>query len=176
MFGIATGHGPDDRGVGVRVPVGSRIFFSTSSRPALGPTQPPIQWVPKTLSPGVKRTGCEADHSPPTSAERKNTWTYTSTPPYAFMVYCLISYAQGQLYLYLSMALQPFVGPWPLFQFLNLFTQSVGLLGRGISWSQDRYLHTEQHKHRIRTHRHPCLEWNSNPRPQCSSGRRQFMP
>jgi hypothetical protein len=36
----------------------------------------------------------------------------------------------------LSMALQPFVGPWPLFQFLDLFTQSVGLLGRGISPSQ----------------------------------------
>jgi hypothetical protein len=41
------------------------------------------------------------------------------------------------------MALQPFVGPWPLFQFLDLFTQSVGLLGRGISPSQGRYLHTE---------------------------------
>jgi hypothetical protein len=39
--GIATGYGLDDRNVGVRVPVGSRIF-STSSRPALGPTQPPL--------------------------------------------------------------------------------------------------------------------------------------
>jgi hypothetical protein len=39
-----------------------------SSRPALGPTQPPIQWVPGFLSPGVKRTGREADHSLPTSA------------------------------------------------------------------------------------------------------------
>jgi hypothetical protein len=29
------------------------------------------------------------------------------------------------------MALQPFVGPWPLFQTLNLFTESVRLLGRG---------------------------------------------
>jgi hypothetical protein len=29
------------------------------------------------------------------------------------------------------MALQPFVGPWPLFQFLDLFTQSAGLFGRG---------------------------------------------
>jgi hypothetical protein len=28
--------------------------------------------------------------------------------------------------------------------FLDLFTQSVGLLGRGISPSQGRYLHTEQ--------------------------------
>jgi hypothetical protein len=28
-------------------------------------------------------------------------------------------------------ALQPSVGPWPLFQFLNLFTKSVGFLGWG---------------------------------------------
>jgi len=25
------------------------------SRPAMGPTQPPVQWVPGVLSPGVKR-------------------------------------------------------------------------------------------------------------------------
>jgi hypothetical protein len=50
----------DDRGVGVRVPVVSRIF-SKSSRPALGSTQPPIQSVPGTFSPGVKRSGSEAD-------------------------------------------------------------------------------------------------------------------
>jgi hypothetical protein len=42
--GIATGYGLDDRGVGVP--------FSTSSRPALGPTQPPIQWVPGAFSGG----------------------------------------------------------------------------------------------------------------------------
>jgi hypothetical protein len=28
VVGIATGYGPDDRGVGVRVPVESSIFFS----------------------------------------------------------------------------------------------------------------------------------------------------
>jgi hypothetical protein len=39
VAGIATGYGIDDRGVGVRAPVGSRIF-STSSRPALGPNHP----------------------------------------------------------------------------------------------------------------------------------------
>jgi hypothetical protein len=54
--GIATVYGLDDRGVGVRVTVGSRIF-STSSRPARGPIQPPIQWVPVVLSPGVKLRG-----------------------------------------------------------------------------------------------------------------------
>jgi hypothetical protein len=41
------------------------------------------------------------------------------------------------------MALQPFVGPWPLFQFFDPI-QSVGFLGRGISPSQGLYLHTEQ--------------------------------
>jgi hypothetical protein len=33
------------------------------------------------LSLGVKRPGREADHSPPSSAEVKNAWNYTSTPP-----------------------------------------------------------------------------------------------
>jgi hypothetical protein len=47
---------------------------------------------------------------------------------------------------YLSMAQQPLVGPRPLFQFLDLFTQSVGLLRRGIGPSQGRYLRTGQHK------------------------------
>jgi hypothetical protein len=61
------------------------VLFSTPSRPALGFTQPRIQWVPGALSPGVKRQGREADHSPPPSAEVKKMWIYTSTPPYAFM-------------------------------------------------------------------------------------------
>jgi hypothetical protein len=48
-----------------------RIFsFTTASRTALGPIQPPTQWVPGALSLGVKRPGHEADHSP-SSAEVK---------------------------------------------------------------------------------------------------------
>jgi hypothetical protein len=31
-----------------------------------------IQWVPGTISLGVRRSGREADHSPPSSAEVKN--------------------------------------------------------------------------------------------------------
>jgi hypothetical protein len=42
-----------------------------ASRPALGPTQPIIQW---TLSLGVKRLGHEVDHSSPSSAEVKSMW------------------------------------------------------------------------------------------------------
>jgi hypothetical protein len=63
-------------------------------------------------------------------------------------------------------SIAPSLGPWPLFQFRNPIhtqTQSVGLLRRRISLPQGRYLHTRQHKHRISSQRHPCLEWGSNP-------------
>jgi hypothetical protein len=58
VIGIATAY----ELVGVRVPVGSKIF--SSHRP----------------DPGVKRQGREAQHSPPASAEVKKMWIYTSTP------------------------------------------------------------------------------------------------
>jgi hypothetical protein len=61
------------RGLGI-------FLFTTVSRTALGPTQSSIRWVPGPLSLGVKRSGREADHSPPSSAEVKNAWSYTSTP------------------------------------------------------------------------------------------------
>jgi hypothetical protein len=81
---IATAYGLDDGGVRVRFPIRSRLY-SMSSRPALGPTQRPIQWVPGAPSLGVKRLGRNADHSPPASSEVKKMWIYTSIPPHAFM-------------------------------------------------------------------------------------------
>jgi hypothetical protein len=57
------------------------FLFTTESRTALEPTQPPIQWVPGALSLRVKWQRREADHSPPSSAKVKNVWSYTSTPP-----------------------------------------------------------------------------------------------
>jgi hypothetical protein len=67
------------------------FLLSTASRLALGPTQPPTQRVPGALSPWVKRPGRDADHSPPSSAE-VNAWSYTSTPQYAFMAWCLVKH------------------------------------------------------------------------------------
>jgi hypothetical protein len=70
LSGTALGHGVDDWGFESRQ--GLEMFiFTTASRPVLGSTQPPIQWVPGAISRGVKRPGRKADHSPPSSAEVK---------------------------------------------------------------------------------------------------------
>jgi hypothetical protein len=67
-------------GVAATYGLGGRVLFSAwqdflffaASIPALRLNHPPIQWVPWAISPGLKKPGCEADHSPPSSAEVKN--------------------------------------------------------------------------------------------------------
>jgi hypothetical protein len=76
------------------------FHFSKSSGSGVHPTSYLIG-TRGSFPGGVKRPGHEADPSPPTSAEVKKMWIYTFTPPYAFMEWCLITEAQGQLYLYL---------------------------------------------------------------------------
>jgi hypothetical protein len=44
---------------------------TVTSRSALGPTQPPIQWVSRALSLRIKQPGRKADHSSPSSAQLK---------------------------------------------------------------------------------------------------------
>jgi hypothetical protein len=64
-----------------------RIFPLTSvSRPALGPTQPPVQWVPGVLSRDKARPGRDADHSPHLVPRSRMSRSYrpTSSPPSAF--------------------------------------------------------------------------------------------
>jgi hypothetical protein len=68
------------------------FFFATMSRPALGLSQFPIQWVPGALSLGVKQWGRETGHLPQSSAKVKNVWSYTSTPPCIFMALCFVKY------------------------------------------------------------------------------------
>jgi hypothetical protein len=81
VVGIATSYGLDDQGVGVRVPVGSRIFSSPRSSDRLwGPPNLITNWYR-----GVKRPGREAHLSPAVSAQVKKMWICTSIPPYAFI-------------------------------------------------------------------------------------------
>ena len=76
VVGIATGYGLHGQGIEPRW----RRNFPHLSRPALGPTQPPVQWVPG-ISRGQRAAGRDADPSPPSSAVVKKEQSYTSTPP-----------------------------------------------------------------------------------------------
>jgi hypothetical protein len=71
-------------------------------RPALEPTKPPTEWVLGALSPGIKWLKHEANHSHPSSAEAKNGGGIPPFP-HVFIVWCLITLAQGQLYIFLTL-------------------------------------------------------------------------
>jgi hypothetical protein len=100
--GIELGYGLDNRGFESRQELGI-FLLTTESRPALRPTQLPIQWVPGSLFMGVKRPRSEAEHSLPSSAEVKNAWSYASTRPLRLRGLVVLSFfkkkAQGRLYL-----------------------------------------------------------------------------
>jgi hypothetical protein len=53
---IVSDYGLDDRAIGVRSPAGAEEFSSNLRvQTGSGAHQPPVQWVPGVLSPGVKR-------------------------------------------------------------------------------------------------------------------------
>jgi hypothetical protein len=91
--GIALGYRLDDLGYRVRFPVGAGNF-SLHHRVQNGSGDHPASYPVGTRGsfPGGKRPGREADHSPPSSAEVKNAWSYTSTPQYVFMAWCLVKH------------------------------------------------------------------------------------
>ena len=60
--------------------------FSKEAKLAVWFTQPHIEWVLRAGSLGVKWLMCEANHSPPCSAEVKNERSYTSISPCASMM------------------------------------------------------------------------------------------
>jgi hypothetical protein len=62
------------------------------SRMTLGPTKPPIQWVPGALSLGVKQPGHEVDHSSPLVPRSRMHGTTPPLPKYVFMAWCLVKH------------------------------------------------------------------------------------
>jgi hypothetical protein len=93
--GIATVYGLDDRGVEFEPRWGQDFSLLPVVQTGSGVHPTSCLMGRGAFSPRVKRPGREADHSPPTSAEVKKTWVYTSRPSYAFMAW------EGQFYLYL---------------------------------------------------------------------------
>jgi hypothetical protein len=85
VVGIATGYGLDDKGIGVRVPLGQEFSLLHVVQTDTGAHPVSCRMGNGALSPGVKRQGSEFDQSSPTGAEVKKMWIYTSTVPYAFM-------------------------------------------------------------------------------------------
>jgi hypothetical protein len=76
---IVTDYGLDDGG---SIPDIGFFFLVSASRPALGPTQPLVQWVPEVLSPGVKRGRGVMLTTHPHLVPRLNmSWSHTSSPP-----------------------------------------------------------------------------------------------
>lgn len=72
-----------------------RFVGSPAFRPVLEPNQPLIQWIPKDLSPGLKRPGRESDHSIQSNAKIKKAWRNTYSCPT-----CLKGVKRGMLYIY----------------------------------------------------------------------------
>jgi hypothetical protein len=73
------------------------------------------------------------------------------------------------LSIYLSMVLYSLLSRF--FSFLNFYTDSSTPWMGHQPVSRPLPTRRTKKKHRIKAYRHPCLEWVSNPRSQCSSGR-----
>jgi hypothetical protein len=84
--GIATGYGLDDQGgLDFKSRLGKKFSLLHIVQTGSGVHPTSYKMGTGGSFPGVKQQGREADHSPPTSAEVKKMWLYTSTPLYVFM-------------------------------------------------------------------------------------------
>jgi hypothetical protein len=88
----------DDRASGVRsLAVAKDSSVASASRLALRPTQPPVQWVVRVLSPGVKHSqGVMLTTYPHVVLRSRMSRSYTSSPP------CPLHVVATQLYLTLD--------------------------------------------------------------------------
>jgi len=76
---------------------------------------------PSLLSYGLKWPGHEADHSPLSGAEVNNVWSYTFTPPYVFIAWCLVKHRDT-------------------FTFVCLFIMPIPVFARFCEWISSRGL------------------------------------
>ena len=123
------------------------FLFSKWFRPHSGPSKTLIKLVPEFLSPVIKRTRWEVDHSTPCSAQVKNEWSFTSTSlicfldidGYHFTFSGVFAYTAERVYLlnyfrpsvspsvclYVSVSATPTVRIFVRFDILRLLIKSV---------------------------------------------------
>jgi hypothetical protein len=111
------------------------VLISIRSRPSLGPTQPPRQWVQGAVSLGVKRQGCESDHSPSCSVEVNNCGA--TAHPYVFVA-CYLN----NKYIYLPL--------WPDLNWGSPRLLSYGYQGLFARGYRDQCVKLTTHLHLMR--------------------------
>jgi hypothetical protein len=99
---IALSYGLDDWGSRFRFPAGAGKFYP-HHRVQNGSGAHPASYSVGTGGSFhvVKRPGREADHSPPSSAEVKNVWSYISTPQYVLMAWCLVKHKDNSTFTFI---------------------------------------------------------------------------
>jgi hypothetical protein len=90
-------------------------------------------WVRKPVTDFFRGSPQYAQEIPGYYLHKATTTSFKSSPihlsSYHSAVYSIADYSFIHSFVHSSMALQSFVGPWPLLQFRNFFTQTVELLG-----------------------------------------------
>ena len=153
--GIATGYGLDGPAIESRW---GRDFLHLS-RPALGPTQPSVQWVPG-LSRGKERPGRDADPSLPSSAvghERAELYLYSPYGPYG--LYRASVPVQGWPLPFYDMS-KAFIPVLPC-AFSCICVTAVKLLLLGYSLYQSKYVRNSEQ-------RNPAV-YDKTPDPESES-------
>lgn len=73
---------------------GYNYFVHNSVQTGNGPNQPLIRCKPEAVSLGTLRLGLETEHSPPSSVDVTNAWSYASTLS-KFIPWCLLKHGHN---------------------------------------------------------------------------------
>jgi hypothetical protein len=108
--GTTLGYGLDDWGSRVRFLTGAGNY-SLHRRVQNGSGAHPASYPRGTRGffLGGKAEGREADHSPPSSVEIKNAWSYTSSPQRVFMAWCLVKHRDNFTFYLFTVYKVPFI-------------------------------------------------------------------